>query len=162
MKTASPRSRVLRAITAMATVVAWICLALIPAAPAHADPVAVYLRQDVGCENGGIVRAYPPINVTTSARDDIARWRPTLTFWNGSEWQEYRKPRTYPAYAYILPGGINQGQNGGWRHETTHGQIKVWTFSGLPAGEYAVYHEVTLEQAEAYRTGYSAQTCTLS
>jgi hypothetical protein len=162
MPTSPPLVWTRRAVTAVATAIAWFCLALVPAAPAQADPVGAVLRDDVGCENGGIVRAYPPINVTSSAREDIAYWAPTLAVWNGSDWEEYRKPNKAPAYAYILPGGINKGYNGGWRSSTTHGQLLNLPFGDLPAGEYAVYHEVKLQEADALLTGWSSQTCSLS
>ncbi len=76
-------------------------------------------------------------------------------------WVEYAKPRDNAAYAYILPGGINQGLNGGWRSSTTHGQLIFFPFSGLPAGEYMIYHEVVLEVDGSIFAGWSSQKCVL-
>ena len=146
----------------MIAATAWLCLSLVSAAPVWADPATVILRDDVGCEAGGVVKAYPPINVTSSVREDIAYWRPTLAVWDGVDWVEYAKPRDHAAYAYILPGGINQGVNGGWRSSTTHGQLIFFPFNGLPAGEYSIYHEVVLQEDGSTFTGWSSQTCVLS
>ncbi|MFD1212584.1 hypothetical protein ACFQ36_11105 [Arthrobacter sp. GCM10027362] len=156
-----PHTLTWRIIAAMAAAVGWICLSLVPAAPAMAESAAATLRNDVGCEAGGTVKAYPPVNVTSSAREDIAYWKPTLAVWDGTQWVEYSKPGAYPAYADILPGGINKGVNGGWRSSTTHGQLLFFPFRGLPAGVYAVYHEVVLQEDGTVLTGWSSDTCTL-
>ena len=145
----------------MVVTTAWLCLSLVSAAPASADPAAVVLRDDEGCEDGGVVKAHPPFSVTSSVREDIAYWKPTLTVWDGADWVEYAKPRDNAAYAYILPGGINQGLNGGWRSSTTHGQLIFFPFSGLPAGEYMIYHEVVLEVDGSIVAGWSSQKCVL-
>jgi hypothetical protein len=165
MRTASgtrPRTRARRVLAVMAAATAWLGLSLVAATPGWADPASAVMRDDVVCEDGGVVKAHPPINVTSSVQEDIARWRPTLAVWDGTDWAEYARPQTDPGYAYILPGGLNQGLNPGWRSSTTHGQLLFHPFGGLPPGEYAVFHEVVLEQDGTTFTHWSAQTCSFS
>lgn len=149
-------------IRALLALIVALGLFLLSVPAATADEDTVLLRDDVGCEvseSQARALAYPPRAVTSSAEEDIAYWRPTLARWDGNDWVQYRVPGDWVAYAYILPGGINQGTNPGWRHMTGHGQLLFFPFPDLPTGEYMVFHEVSLTQSGTAFQGWSSQRC---